>query len=822
MSSPADVIRLDHVSKQFGDFVAVYEADFAIRSGEFFSMLGPSGCGKTTLLRMIAGFEEPTSGRILLDGADQAGVPPYKRQVNTVFQQYALFPHMSVVDNVAFGLRSRNVPEADVRQRVSTMLETVRLGDYAKRRPSQLSGGQQQRVALARALVNLPSALLLDEPLAALDLKLRQAMQIELKRIQREVGITFVFVTHDQEEALTMSDRIAVMSQGRVEQIGTPAEIYNTPATVFVAGFIGSANLLPGTLVEGSATESVVELTNGQRIRGDDTECRPGDPVTVMLRPERLLPSVEEPRSADHLRGTVSDVIFQGAASRVLVRLPDGTEIIASVEAEDRLPFLRPGDDLYVGWDPEAAYVLRGWPAHAGATTTDVDVVQASLEGRSGLKSALLGSGESHRRVSRRAVLIGGAVVGAAAVGGIIAAIASGGDGSSSAPTTGVSASTTDASTTTRAATTIAPTTAASTIPAETAIPAETTTVPPEPPPPTPVPGSTLRILTWPLYIEHDDPLTSPTLKSFAAATQVKVDYKAEFDDNDAVYTKYGPDLKRGHNIGFDIIVPTAWMAAKMINEGMALKLDPGGVPNKRNIRADLASPSWDPGREYSLPWAQGQTGMAYFPKKTRRPITSISDLLDPAFKNRVSLLTEWRDTIGLFLLDAGVSPADATMDQIRATIEVIGKARDAGQFRKIQGNVYTDDLITGEVWLAIAWSGDIASLKAGDTPDIEYVLPDKGAMSFVDTMIIANGAANKAAAEAFMNYVYDPKVSGPLFESITNVSPVQGAAQYMTPAGQADPFVNPPAGSKLYEFREVSADEAAEIDDLFTKATQL
>ena len=234
--------------KEFGDFVAVEQADFSIGRGEFFSLLGPSGCGKTTLLKMIAGFELPTSGKVLLEGVDVSNVPPHKRNVNTVFQQYALFPHMSVLDNVGYGLRAKKVPSGEARRRSLEMLDVVRLAEFAGRRPNQLSGGQQQRVALARALVNLPSALLLDEPLAALDLKLREAMQLELKRIQREVDITFIFVTHDQGEALTMSDRIAVMSRGRVEQIGTPEEIYGAPASVFVAGFIGSANLLPGML----------------------------------------------------------------------------------------------------------------------------------------------------------------------------------------------------------------------------------------------------------------------------------------------------------------------------------------------------------------------------------------------------------------------------------------------------------------------------------------------------------------------------------------------------------------------------------------------
>ena len=249
----AAVIEIDHVTKRFGDFVAVDDACFSIAEGEFFSMLGPSGCGKTTTLRMIAGFETPTAGALRLEGVDVSRTPPYKRNVNTVFQHYALFPHMTVWDNVAFGPRSQKLGKAEVARRVDELLEVVRLTEFAKRKPAQLSGGQQQRVALARALVNYPSALLLDEPLGALDLKLRQVMQFELKRIQREVGITFVYVTHDQEEALTMSDRIAVMNAGRVEQIGTPVEIYDRPANVFVAGFIGQANLWPCRVTGGGA-----------------------------------------------------------------------------------------------------------------------------------------------------------------------------------------------------------------------------------------------------------------------------------------------------------------------------------------------------------------------------------------------------------------------------------------------------------------------------------------------------------------------------------------------------------------------------------------
>jgi len=245
-------IELVGVEKQFasvaGDVRAVEHVDLRIDEGEFFSLLGPSGCGKTTTLRMIAGFEEPTNGQILLHGRDMVGVPPYRRDVNMVFQQYALFPHMDVFENVAFGLRRKKVPKDEIRRRVTETLQLVELEGREKRRPRQLSGGQQQRVALARALVNRPRALLLDEPLGALDLKLRQAMQLELKRIQREVGITFVYVTHDQEEALTMSDRLVVMNAGRIEQLGSPRELYERPGTRFVANFIGTSNIVTGRL----------------------------------------------------------------------------------------------------------------------------------------------------------------------------------------------------------------------------------------------------------------------------------------------------------------------------------------------------------------------------------------------------------------------------------------------------------------------------------------------------------------------------------------------------------------------------------------------
>ena len=356
-----NVIELEHVAKRFGDFVAVHEAHFNIMRGEFFAMLGPSGCGKTTTLRMIAGFETPSSGAIKLEGVDVSHVPPYRRNVNTVFQQYALFPHMNVWDNIAFGPRSSKVKDADVKQRVDEMIEVVRLGDFAKRKPNQLSGGQQQRVALARALVNYPSALLLDEPLAALDLKLRQAMQIELKRIQREVGITFIFVTHDQEEALTLSDRIAVMSEGRVEQIGSPTDIYREPQSTFVAGFIGQANLFSAFVDAVDSGIATVKTDGGDRVRGQVSNAATsvGDRVTFMVRPERVrLTQASPTATGDNMRCTVIDYVFQGPVVRYALRTNNGQEIAAFVGADDPTPAMQPGAEVWACWDHEAARVL--------------------------------------------------------------------------------------------------------------------------------------------------------------------------------------------------------------------------------------------------------------------------------------------------------------------------------------------------------------------------------------------------------------------------------------------------------------------------------
>lgn len=362
------VVAIDGVTKKFGHILAVDDVTLNIQQGEFFALLGPSGCGKTTTLRMIAGFETPTSGRILLEGQDVSYVPPYHRNVNMVFQHYALFPHMNVFENVAFGPKTKGLSRKEAQSRTMEALRIVRLEEFARRKPSELSGGEQQRVALARALVNYPSALLLDEPLGALDLKLRQAMQLELKRIQREVGITFVYVTHDQEEALTMSGRIAVMNEGRVEQLGTPEEIYHRPASRFVAGFIGMANLLPAKVehADGSSVSLTLPAEGRTLVIVENRTFRIGDSALLVLRPERLQVSAEKPDSerAGHVRARIKDLVFQGPVLRLTLQCQDGREIVMVIPSQNRPAVASAGDEVWVTWDVEDAYVLpEGEPA---------------------------------------------------------------------------------------------------------------------------------------------------------------------------------------------------------------------------------------------------------------------------------------------------------------------------------------------------------------------------------------------------------------------------------------------------------------------------
>jgi spermidine/putrescine transport system ATP-binding protein len=362
-------IELEGVAKEFharGELVAAVRGiDLAIRQGEFFSMLGPSGCGKTTTMRMVAGFEEPTRGTVSLQGRDVTWDPPNKRDVNMVFQSYALFPHMNVFENVAFGLRRRNIAKDRITRQVGEMLEIVDLTGREQRRPRELSGGQQQRVALARALVNHPKALLLDEPLGALDLKLRQAMQVELKRIQREVGITFVYVTHDQNEALTMSDRIAVMNDGVIEHLGSPREIYEHPATRFVAGFIGTSNLLTGRVSRLTGGTAVIEVSPEERIvvPVGQRPCGQGDEIEVTVRPEKIALSLAQPVSAGcALRGTVAEVVYLGTSTNFIITTSTGADVVVFVQnaaaTDDAAADVHRGDAVWLSWEPQYSYAI--------------------------------------------------------------------------------------------------------------------------------------------------------------------------------------------------------------------------------------------------------------------------------------------------------------------------------------------------------------------------------------------------------------------------------------------------------------------------------
>jgi spermidine/putrescine transport system ATP-binding protein len=364
-------LHLRSLTKSFGSFVAVDDLDLTIPQGSFFALLGPSGCGKTTTLRMVAGLEVPTAGQILIGDDDITETKPYRRPVNTVFQNYALFPHLDIYENVAFGLRRRGAK--DVKAKVDEVLELIELGHLARRKPTQLSGGQQQRVALARAIVNRPSVLLLDEPLGALDLKLRRQMQLELKRIQIEVGLTFVHVTHDQEEAMTMADTIAVMNNGRIEQLGDPASLYENPVTTFVANFLGQSNLVRASVTSRVGDELTVDA-HGSTFTMPVRRCvSASDDIWVGVRPEKI--QVNTPGGgANTVRGTVTDTSYIGVSTQYLVRLPWDQELTV-VRQNDGAAILRPGQSVDLSWEPDHTFGLDATQdAHAGVESEDEPV----------------------------------------------------------------------------------------------------------------------------------------------------------------------------------------------------------------------------------------------------------------------------------------------------------------------------------------------------------------------------------------------------------------------------------------------------------------
>ncbi|BBJ40618.1 polyamine-transporting ATPase [Streptomyces antimycoticus] len=357
-------VRLDRISKTYGSFTAVHPLDLHIPAGSFFALLGASGCGKTTTLRMIAGLEEPTSGIVRLADEDITALPPHKRPVNTVFQSYALFPHLDVFENVAFGLRRRGVKS--VKKQVEEMLELVQLGDFARRKPQQLSGGQQQRVAVARALINHPRVLLLDEPLGALDLKLRRQMQLELKRIQTEVGITFIHVTHDQEEAMTMADTVAVMNGGRVEQRGAPADLYENPGTTFVANFLGTSNLIEAEITDKSGGDLVLAAAGGKLSLPADrcsAPVRTGGKLLVGVRPEKItLAHADDagtiPEGRNRIAGRIADSSFIGVSTQYLITTPGCPEITVYEQNIERDTRLVPGAEVVLHWNPAHTFGL--------------------------------------------------------------------------------------------------------------------------------------------------------------------------------------------------------------------------------------------------------------------------------------------------------------------------------------------------------------------------------------------------------------------------------------------------------------------------------
>jgi spermidine/putrescine transport system ATP-binding protein len=360
---PEVAVRLVDVVKKFGDTAAVDHIDLEVRDGEFFSLLGPSGCGKTTTLRMIGGFEQPTSGLIELQGQDVTWLPPYRRNVNTVFQNYALFPHLTIFENVAFGLRRKGVKSDDIKSRVTEMLKLVELPGFEARKPTQISGGQAQRVALARALINRPAVLLLDEPLGALDLKLRKQMQVELKRIQQEVGITFIYVTHDQEEAMTMSDRIAVMNRGRYEQLGDPESLYERPTTRFVAGFLGISNLIPATVESIEGDYATARIGDAARIKVPRALVNGTKSVSIGVRPEKIRlseRSADSPEGHNRLIGVVRDASYMGVSTQYLVESHDGNLTVyeQNVVRATRAELWARGDEVQMTWSPDHSFVV--------------------------------------------------------------------------------------------------------------------------------------------------------------------------------------------------------------------------------------------------------------------------------------------------------------------------------------------------------------------------------------------------------------------------------------------------------------------------------
>jgi spermidine/putrescine transport system ATP-binding protein len=805
-------VRLVDVVKRYGEAVAVDHINLEVQTGEFFSLLGPSGCGKTTTLRMIGGFEPPTSGLIELKGQDVTWLPPYKRHVNTVFQNYALFPHLTIYENIAFGLRRSKVDDAEVKTRVTDMLKLVELPGFEQRKPTQISGGQAQRVALARALINRPAVLLLDEPLGALDLKLRKQMQVELKRIQQEVGITFIFVTHDQEEAMTMSDRIAVMNHGRYEQLADPASLYERPRTRFVAGFLGVSNLLP-TKPDGTTDGAYVvcRLADGTAIRVPQTLTEGLESYEVGVRPEkiRLRETTESvPEGQNHMLGTIRDVSYLGVSTSYIVEARGGGTVTVyeqNVERATRAELWTPGEEVQMTWSPDHTFAVDA----------------AGTPPPSGPAGALVGAGEGDEGavpvaaagISRRNVLIAG-VVGVAAIGFAAFLANSSGGGIAPSASPGASAA--------------APTPTPSPVPTTT-VPSSEPSVGPTPEPPQ---TGTIRFANWPSYIDiNEDTKEFPTLLKFESETGIKVDYIEAVDGNESFFTTHlsGP-LNAGLPTEWDIVVVTDWMVARLARLGWLETINLANTPNfVKNLAPVYRGRSFDPNTNLAAPWQSGMTGLGFDFNVTGEQ-TSIDILFSDDYGGRMTYLDEMRDTVGLSALRLGSDPATITEEQFQAALAEVDKAVKAGYVRQVVGNSYFEVMARGDSVLAMAWSGDVlTSLVPDQIPpqDFRWALPVEGGMLWTDNMVVPKGSPNRRLAESWIDFYYDPVNAATVEAYVNYVCPVLGAREVMLKLDAElanNPLIFPPEDyvSRLHQFRDTTADEETTWSKDFTKVLGL
>ncbi len=808
---PAVDVRLVDVVKRYGEAVAVDHINLEVQTGEFFSLLGPSGCGKTTTLRMIGGFEQPTSGLIELKGEDVTWLPPYKRHVNTVFQNYALFPHLNIYENVAFGLRRSNVDDAEVKSRVTDMLKLVELPGFERRKPTQISGGQAQRVALARALINRPAVLLLDEPLGALDLKLRKQMQVELKRIQQEVGITFIFVTHDQEEAMTMSDRIAVMNHGKYEQLADPASLYERPRTRFVAGFLGVSNLLP-TKSDGTTDGAYVvcRLADGTAIRVPKTLTEGFEAFEVGVRPEkiRLRETTEAiPEGQNHLLGTIRDASYLGVSTSYIVETKGGGTVTVyeqNVERATRAELWTPGEEVLMTWSPDHTFAVDGTgpPPPAGPVGA---LVAAGDDGGVPLPPPV--------GVSRRKFLIGGAVaVGAVGFAAFLASTSGAGVKPSGSPEASTAAATPSA----------AP---SDTVPASEPPPSEG-------PSPEPPQIGTLRFANWLGYIDiNEEDKSYPTLLKFEAETGIKVDYVEAVDSNEGFFTTHlsGP-LNAGLPTEWDIVVVTDWMVARLVRLGWLETLNTANTPNfVANLLPLYRGRSFDPDTNLAAPWQSGMTGLGFDFNETGDQ-TSIDILFSDDFGGRMTYLDEMRDTVGLSALRLGSDPATLTEEQFQGALAEVDKSVKAGYVRQVAGNSYVEIMARGDAVLAMAWSGDVLTLLVPDqtdSQDFRWVLPTEGGMLWTDNMVVPKGSPNRRMAESWIDFYYDPANAATIEAYVNYVCPVAGAREVMLGLDAElanNPLIFPPPdyAARLHQFRATTAEEETAWSEAYTKVLGL